>query len=270
MPYYPSMQQMGRNPNMPTYDPQSPRMDFASWAAAMYKNLQEAKDRKTTEAQMAEEQRWQEQLKPLQIRQMEAGVKKTEAEAERAGREPTERPVSRVGPAQVKSLMKRLEYPDEAVLEVDTMNELALRDTWGKLQDDFARRKLQGMKIPSKAPTDKGRLQLTQLKHALDVVRGRKRVPEAVLTQLLSNPDKAMLVEGRADELQKLVEEIEKQEGEIATMMNILADDGELSEERFKTLFMILNWKMRHKRTPTAVPATEAEKKLPPGFVIQK
>lgn len=186
---------------------------------------------------------------------------------------PEPKPISKVSPVQVKSLMKRLSYPDEVITEVDTMNDVALRDTWGKLQDHLKSLQLQGMKIPKTNLTAKGKFHAAQLKSALEIVRSRKKVPESALIQLLGNPDKGMLSGDKIKELQETAEEIEFQEGEIGAMMNTLDENGELSEKQLRDLLVILKWKKRFKAMPKITPAqpkTEAEKKLPAGFTIQK
>jgi hypothetical protein len=79
-----------------------------------------------------------------------------------------------------------------------------------------------------------------------------------------------MLSESRIEQLQGQAEEVERQEGEIAAMMNSVDEAGELSEEQLRDLNLILKWQVRYRTTQRPLPKTEAEKKLPPGFSIQK
>ena len=181
-----------------------------------------------------------------------------------------EKPISQVSPVQVKTMMKRLGYPDEAITEVDTMNDVALKDTWGKLQDHFRQITSGGGKVPSKAATAKGRLQQQQLKNALDVVKARGTRYNAALSQLYANPDKATLAQDKILEYETTLDDIEKQMGEIASMMNNIDESGELTEQQFAQLNTILKFKRSYKPYRPAAPKTEAEGKLPPGFTIQK
>jgi hypothetical protein len=180
------------------------------------------------------------------------------------------KPTSKVSPQMVKSMMTRLDYPQEVIAEVDTMNEPALSAAWAKTQSDFASRQLQGIKVPRTAATQKGRIQYQRLKAALDTVKARKRVSESSLIQLLGNPERTMLSESRIEQLQGQAEEVERQEGEIASMINSLDENGELSEEQLRDLYLILKWQVRYKTTKRPLPQTDAEKKLPAGFAIQK
>jgi hypothetical protein len=184
---------------------------------------------------------------------------------------PVPKPVSKVSPIQVKSLMKRLNYPEEAIAEVDTMNEPALKETWGKLQDHFKQITSSGGRVPATAATAKGRLQLTRLKYALDTVKERKARFTGALTQLYANPEKSMLVQEQISEYEKRLEEIEKQQGEIASMMNNIDESGELTEDQFIKLNTILKFGRSYTPyRPKTPPKTDAEKKLPPGFTIKK
>jgi hypothetical protein len=173
---------------------------------------------------------------------------------------PEPKPVSKVSKEMVKSLMKRLDYPGESLLEVDTMNDLALSNTWGKLQDHFKTLQAQGAKIPKTALTPKGKFHAAQLKSALEIVRSRKKVPESSLIQLLGNPEKSMFSEDKINELQGIASELELQEGEIGAMMNTLDENGELSEEQLRDLLLILKWKKRYRSIPKGSPAKEKSK----------
>ena len=180
------------------------------------------------------------------------------------------KPTSKIGPQMVKNMMKKLDYPDEVIAEVDTMNEPALAAAWAKTQDDFAARQRVGMRVPRTAASQKGRIQYQQLKSALDTVKARKKVPEGVLIQLQADPDKAMLAGGLVQQLQDQVAKLEEQEGTIASMMNNIDESGELTEEQFKQLNTILKFRATYRPYVPPKPKTEAEKKLPQGFTIQK
>ena len=160
-------------------------------------------------------------------------------------REP--KPTSEVKPQMVKNMMKKLDYPDEVITEVDTMNPPALAAAWAKTQQDFAARQLQGMKVPKTAASPKGKLQQAQLKAALDTVKGRKARYNAALSQLYANPDKAMLVQDKIVDYEKTLDDIETQEGEIASMMNNIDESGELTEDQFRNLNVILKFKRQYR-----------------------
>jgi hypothetical protein len=256
------MQQMNRNPNMPTYDPYSPRMDFASWVAALQQNLSGAKDRKKSEQTEAEDREWKKLLTAAQIRNLDE---------ERPVPQPkVQQPTSKVSPLMVKNMMKKLDYPDEVISEVDTMNEPALAAAWAKTQQDFAARQQAGLRVPKTAATQKGKTQQAQLKAALDVVKSRKARYSAALGQLYANPEKAIQAGGQVQQYESIVDEIERQEGEIASMMNNIDETGELTEQQFAQLNTILKFKMSYRPySPKPKPKTEAESKLPPGFTIK-
>jgi hypothetical protein len=177
-------------------------------------------------------------------------------------------PTSKVSPVMVKSLMKRLSYPDEAVLEVDTMNDPALKDTWAKLQQDFATRMNTGLRVPNTAATPKGKQQVLTLKAAAETVKGRKARYSGALTQLYANPDKGMLVTDKIKEYESALEKIEEQEGEIVSMMNNIDESGELTEEQFKRLNTILKFRASYQPMPKF--KNDATNKLPAGYTIIK
>ena len=180
------------------------------------------------------------------------------------------KPTSKVGAGMVKNMMKKLDYPDEVIAEVDTMNEPALAQAWAKTQEDFAARQRAGMRVPKTAASQKGRIQYQQLKAALDVVKARKKVPEGALIQLQADPEKTMLAASSIQQLQEQVARLEEQEGTIASMMNNIDESGELTEEQFKQLNTILKFRTTYRPFVPQKPKTEAEKKLPQGFTIQK
>jgi hypothetical protein len=179
--------------------------------------------------------------------------KLTEAQISNYGettQRPEPKPMSKVSPIMVKSLMKRLDYPEESVLEVDTMNDPALKDTWAKLQQDFAQRNLQGMRVPKTAASPRGKLQQAQLKSALDTVKARGTRYNAALSQLYANPDKGMLAQDKIAEYEKYLDDIERQAGEIASMMNNIDESGELTEDQFVKLNTILKFKSSYRPMP--------------------
>ena len=268
------MQEMSGNP---FYNPLSPDPDWVRGVQAIYALMQQAEDKKKAEKEAADEKFWKDYLRQLGMKKTRAEIKETEANTQKLLQPPKEvEPKSMVSPAMVKTLMKRLDYPDEAVLEVDSMNAPALAKTWDKLQSDFASRQLQGLRVPRVAATQKGKQQLSQLKYALDTIKSRKTRFNAALSQLYANPEKSILAASQIKEYEDKLNAIELQEGDIASMMNTLDDNGELSEEQLRDLNMILKWKLRFsdvaaKPIPKPMaPKTEAEKKLPPGFTIQK
>jgi len=189
---------------------------------------------------------------------------------------PEPKPISNVTATQVKSLMGKLGYPEEVITEVDSMNDIARRDTWGKLQDHLKSLQLQGAKIPRTAATPKGKQQAAALKSALDVVQRRLAPITGALTQLYSNPEHAMLSQERISWLEKEQEKINEQVGAIASMINNIDESGELTDQQFVQLNTILKYQRTYRPYPKREPPkkeppkTEAEKKLPAGFTIQK
>jgi hypothetical protein len=159
-------------------------------------------------------------------------------------------PTSKVSPIMVKNMMKKLDYPDEVVSEVDTMNEPALAAAWTKTQQDFAARQLQGIRVPKTAASQRGKLQQAQLKAALDTVKSRGTRYSAALSQLYSNPDKGMLVEDKITGYEKTLDDIERQAGEIASMMSNIDESGELTEDQFAKLNTILKFKSSYRPMP--------------------
>lgn len=259
-------QEMSQISGNPWYNPFQPGPDFYGGVMSFYQNLKNSKNEKEAKAVAEWERMLKERLTEAQINNLN----------EPNQRPVVDKPISKVTPVQVKTLMKRLGYPEEAITEVDSMNDPALRDTWGKLQDHFKILQTQGMKVPTTPATTKGRLQLMRLKYAQDLVEKRKATYSGALTQLLANPDKAMLTPGITEELQKKIDEIDTQAGEIASMMNNIDESGELTEDQFMKLNTILKFKSSYKPyiptnpKPTPKPKTDAEKKLPEGFTIQK
>ena len=108
------------------FDPFTGRLNGGNLVMQFINQLQAIKQQK-------QQQQWAEEDRELKKRLTEAQIRNYD-EPNKA--EP--KPMSRVSPVQVKSLMGRLGYPEESIAEVDTMNEPALKDTWAKLQSDFA------------------------------------------------------------------------------------------------------------------------------------
>jgi hypothetical protein len=177
------------------------------------------------------------------------------------------KPTSKVSSAMVKSLMKRLDYPSESLLEVDSMNDPALAATWAKLQQDFATRENTGMKVPKTPPSQVGKQHLAKLKVALDTVTKRKAPFTAALSQLWGSPDKMIGSEQHVKWLQEENDKIEEQSSAIALMAQEIDETGELSEESQKKLDSILRFRSMY-RAPQK--KTDAESGLPPGFKIIK
>jgi hypothetical protein len=93
----------------------------------------------------------------------------------------------------------------------------------------------------------------------------------AVLTQLLSNPDKAMLAGDKVEEYQKIVNRYEEAADEIEAMKTRLDENGELDEKDYARLQSLLKVPAAIRTgPPKPKPVGDAEKKLPAGFVIQK
>lgn len=221
--------------------------------------------RKRAEEEQKKQAQWDVEDRELNKRVKEAQIRNYDEVAPAK----VEKPTSKVSPVQVKSMMKRLQYPDEAVAEVDTMNEVALKDTWAKLQDHFRQITSSGGRVPATAQTAKGRLQYQKLKSALDVVKSRKNRYNAALSQLYAYPERGAFAQGQIAEYEKTLDDIEMQEGEIASMMNNIDETGELTEQQFIQLNTILKFKKSYAPRPKAKEQTEAEKKLPPGFTIK-
>ena len=195
-------------------------------------------NRMMAEKQRKQEEQWGIEDRDLQKRLTEAQISNY---METTPPKPVA-PISNVTSAQVKALMKRLSYPQEAIDEVDTMNDVARKETWAKLQDHFKQITTSGGKVPATAATARGRLQQARLKAALDTVKSRKTFISGGLTQLYSDPEKAMLGAELITKLRAELEAIERQEGEIASMMNNIDESGELTEQQFAQLNTILKF----------------------------
>jgi hypothetical protein len=243
------------------FDPYTGRLNGGQLVMQFLQRLQAEKDRKKQAGWDVEDREMNKRVKEAQIRNYDETTPVKAVE-----------PKSDISPVMLKSIMKRLDYPEESILEVDTMNQPARAAAWAKAQGDFAARQLQGLKVPKTAASQKGKLQQAQLKAALDTVKSRGTRYNAALSQLYANPDKGMLVQDKIEQYEKMLDDIERQSGEIASMMNNIDETGELSEDQLRDLNLILKWKVTYRNTRRPIPgaATDAEKKLPPGFVIQK
>ncbi len=243
-----------------SFDPYTGRLNAGQLVAQFMARMAAEKQRKQAEQWEVEDRDLNKRVKEAQIRNYDETAPPKEA-----------KPTSKVTPAAVKNMMKRLDYPDEVIAEVDSMNEPALAASWAKVQTDFAARQQAGMRVPRTASTPRGKLQQAQLKSALDVVKGRKTRFNDALSRLYANPEKSILSEGRIAEYEKALDEIERQEGEIASMMNNIDESGELTEQQFMRLNTILKFKMSYNPyRPKPKTGTDAEKKLPPGFTIEQ
>lgn len=233
------------------FNPYTGRLNGAALVMNFLNQIEAGKRKKKEEAWELEDRDLNKRYKEASIRNLDE-VKPT----------PEPKPVSKVSPLMVKSLMKRLDYPEESIQEVDTMNDPALSSTWGKLQDHIKTLQTQGLKIPKTAPTQKGKLQQAQLRSALGVIKDRGTRYNSALSQLYANPDKGMLASGQIAEYEGILDELERQSGEVAAMMNSLDENGELSEEQLRDLFLILKWKRRYRtipKGPTDAPKSKAE-----------
>jgi len=221
------------------FDPYTGRLQGGNMVLEFLARIAGQKEKKKQEG-------WDIEDRELKKRLTEAQISNYGETAQRA--EP--KPMSRVSPIMVKNMMKKLDYPDEVLAEVDTMNEPALAAAWAKTQQDFAQRQLRGLGVPKTAASARGKLQQAQLKAALDTVKGRKSRYNAALSQLYANPDKGMLVEDKIVSYEKTLDDIEAQEGEIASMMNNIDETGELTEDQFMKLNTILKFKRQYRAMP--------------------
>lgn len=223
------------------FDPYTGRLNGGNMVLEFLARLAGQKEQKKKE-------QWEMEDRDINKRYKEAQISNLGETTQRA--EP--KPMSKVSPIMVKNMMKKLDYPDEVVAEVDTMNEPALAAAWAKTQQDFAQRSLQGLRVPKTAASNKGKLQQAQLKAALDTVKGRKARYNAALSQLYANPDKGMLVQDKIVDYEKTLDDIETQEGEIASMMNNIDESGELTEDQFRNLNTILKFKRQYRPLATS------------------
>jgi hypothetical protein len=180
---------------------------------------------------------------------------------------------SNVTPKMVKSFMGRLGYPQEAIDGVDDMTPEDLFKTWEDVQKAYNSQTLAGKKIPAKPPTPKGAFQAKKLD------ADAKRMAEAgrmyaVAWQSVAGGPNAMLMTRELAEYRRIAENFQDAANEIMAMKDRIDDEGELSEQDYAKLQALLKvtaaTRTKNTPTPSDKPKTDAEKKLPPGFVIQK
>jgi len=250
MPYYSGadpteMQAAAQNQ---FYNPLTGGVNWGALVGQVYKNLQSGRDRRKAEEIEKEERMWKHALTAAQIKNLN--------EPNIAPREV--KPTSIVSKDMVRSLMKRLEYPDEAIAEVETMNEPALAETFKRLQDDFSKRGVQGARVPRVATTDVGKKQWKNIDSAVKLINAKAKRYESAWTALTGRPDLAVSSPGRAEELNKIIRSYEKAAGELEAMKSRIDDEGELSPQDYaklqSTLKVIEYLEARGVMPPSAAP----------------
>lgn len=164
---------------------------------------------------------------------------------------------------QVKSLATKLNYPQEFIDSIPGMNKSARSNAMAKLLDEVRALGTAGKRLPTKAPTEKGKRQQRALELGSKMVNGWANQYRTAQGQLEANPQLAAMAPGKIDELRNKVLRYESVAGEIQAMLSNIDDNGELSEADYARMVSILknpaNIETAGIGMPKATPTKKAE-----------
>jgi len=260
------MQGMSGNP---FYNPLSPDPDWVRGVQAIYALMQQAKDKKKAEKEAADEKFWKDYERQLGMKKTRAEIKETEANTEKLLHPPTE------------PKTKGYTLPKATLSDVAKYHGLNNESEYGEFPPQMQERMVNeyldaqtsartaGLK---KTPTKAGMSKLNIINEAIKSLRDRasdySKMLNATIINPMSDPD-GSLREGA----KKALGNLRRVQMWMSTLPSKMDENGVLPEPyeaRFSEYLNMPDAVETGRMWEPMAPKTEAEKKLPPGFTIQK